>query len=131
MIKPDAVEAGNSGLIIHMIENHGFTIVRMEKRTVDVPTAECFYAIHRARPFFKELVDFITSGPVIVMALEREDAVVQWRTLMGATNPKDAAAGTIRRLYGTSIGANAAHGSDSPDTAASELGIFFPDLVRM
>ncbi|HEV2916514.1 MAG TPA: nucleoside-diphosphate kinase [Candidatus Babeliales bacterium] len=128
MIKPDAVKAGHTGSIIKMIEDNGFTIARMEKRTIDKKTAEKFYAVHAARPFFGELVDFITSGPVVVMALAKDDAVFAWRTLMGATNPKDAAEGTVRKLYGTSIGTNAAHGSDSAENAQYELSIFFPDL---
>jgi nucleoside-diphosphate kinase len=130
MVKPDAVKAGHTGDIINLIEKNGFTIVRMEKRAIDKATAEKFYAVHAARPFFGELVDFITSGPVVAMALEKDDAVVAWRTLMGATNPKDAAEGTVRKLYGTSIGSNAAHGSDSSETAAYELNIFFPNLTK-
>jgi nucleoside-diphosphate kinase len=128
MVKPDAVKAGNTGNIIEMIEKDGFTIMRMEKRMIDAATAKEFYAIHAARPFFGELVEFVTSGPVVVMALKKDDAVNQWRALMGATNPKDAAEGTVRKRYGTSIGSNAAHGSDAPETAATELALFFPDM---
>jgi nucleoside-diphosphate kinase len=130
MIKPDAVKAGHTGDIISMIEKNGFTIVRMEKRALDKATAEKFYAVHAARPFFGEMINFVTSGPVVIMALKKDNAVVEWRTLMGATNPKDAAEGTVRKRYGTSIGSNAAHGSDAAETAAYELGLFFPDLVQ-
>jgi nucleoside-diphosphate kinase len=129
IIKPDAVKAGNTGPIIRMIEQNGFTILRMEKRTIDKKTAEKFYAVHKARPFFGELIDFITSGPVVVMAVEKDNAISAWRDLMGATNPKDAAEGTVRKLYGVSIGCNAVHGSDAPETAQYELDIFFPDLA--
>lgn len=128
MIKPDAVRAGNTGAIISLIEKSGFEIVRMEKRTLDRTTVEEFYAIHKARPFFGEMVDFVTSGPVVVMALKKDGAVVAWRDLMGATNPASASYGTVRKLYGSSIGSNAAHGSDASETAATELKLFFPDL---
>lgn len=128
MIKPDAVHANNSGKIIDMIESNGFNIVGMRKLHMDKATAENFYAVHRERPFFGELVEFITSGPVIVMALEKDNAIKAWRDVMGATNPADAAEGTIRKLFGSSIGTNAAHGSDAPETAQQELGIFFPNV---
>jgi nucleoside-diphosphate kinase len=117
MIKPDAVRAGNTGAILALIEKSGFEIVCMEKRTLSRTTVEAFYAIHKARPFFGEMVDFITSGPVVFMALQKNDAVTAWRELMGATNPAVATYGTVRKLYGTSIGSNAAHGSDAPETA--------------
>lgn len=128
MIKPDAVAAKNSGKIIDIIEKNGFTIVRMEKINLSKPKAEEFYAVHRERPFFKELVDFVTSGPVIVMALEKDNAVLAWRDLMGATDPLKAAEGTIRKQFGKNIGNNATHGSDAPETAQTELAIFFPNL---
>lgn len=128
MIKPDAVRAGNTGAIIALIEKSGFEVVCMEKRTLSRSTVEEFYAIHKARPFFGEMVDFVTSGPVVVMALKKDDAVIAWRELMGATNPAVATYGTVRKLYGANIGSNAAHGSDAPETAAVELGLFFPDL---
>jgi len=128
MIKPDAVAAKNSGKIIDLIEKNGFTILGMRKMTIDKKTAEHFYAVHKDRPFFGELVSFVTSGPVIVMALEKDNAVKAWRDLMGATDPQKADAGTVRKLYGASIGNNAAHGSDAPETAKFELGIFFPGL---
>lgn len=129
MIKPDAVRAGHASAILDMIKEHGFEIVGMKNCTIDKETAERFYAVHKERPFFGELVEFVTSGPVIVLALEKKNAIASWRELMGATNPAQAAEGTVRKLYGTSIGSNAAHGSDAPETAEYELGIFFPDLV--
>ena len=130
MIKPDAVGAGNTGKVIDLIEQNGFTIVRMEKVTINKERAQKFYDVHRERPFFGELVDFVTSGPVVVMALQKDNAIADWRTIMGATNPADADAGTIRKLFGTSIGSNAAHGSDAPETAQTELALFFPDLCK-
>lgn len=129
MIKPDAVAANNSGKIIDMIENNGFTIVGMRKMRIDKNKAQEFYAVHKERPFFGELVSFVTSGPVIVMALEKDNAVKAWRDLMGATDPLKADAGTIRKLFGTSIGTNAAHGSDSVENAQQELKLFFPELA--
>lgn len=128
IIKPDAVKAKNSGKIIDLIEHNGFDILRMEKVTISKDKAKTFYAVHKDRPFFGELVDFITSGPVIVMALQKENAVKAWRDLMGATNPAQAAEGTVRKLFGTSIGSNAAHGSDALETAKTEIALFFPDL---
>jgi len=128
MIKPDAVAAKNSGKIIDMIEAHGFTILRMEKVEVRADKAKTFYAVHKERPFFGELVEFVSSGPVIIMALEKDNAIKAWRDLMGATNPAQAAEGTVRKKFGTSIGNNAVHGSDAADTAKFELGLFFPDL---
>ena len=125
MIKPDAIAAKNSGKIIDIIEQNGFDILRLQKGQISKEMAEVFYAVHKDRPFFGELTEFVTSGPVIVMALEKEDAIKQWRDLMGATDPAQAAEGTVRKKFGTSIGNNAAHGSDSPDTAAQELGLFF------
>ena len=128
MIKPDAVRAGNTGAIITLIEKSGFEIVRMEKKTLTRDIVEEFYAVHKARSFFGEMVDFVISGPVVLMALKKSDAVTAWRELMGATNPVIATYGTVRRLYGKDIGSNAAHGSDAPETAATELGLFIPDL---
>lgn len=125
MIKPDAVKAHNIGNIIAMIEAHGFTIERMEKRQFDRALAEQFYAVHNARPFFGELVDFIISGPVVVLALKKENAIKAWRDLMGATNPAQAAEGTVRKTFAKSIGENAVHGSDAPETAAEELALIF------
>jgi nucleoside-diphosphate kinase len=128
IIKPDAVRARNSGKIIDAIEAQGFNIVRMEKRTLSQQEGKDFYAVHKSRPFYGELVDFMSSGPVVVMALEKNNAVTAWRELMGATNPKDAAEGTIRKKFAKDIGENAVHGSDSADNAAIELKFFFPDL---
>lgn len=128
MIKPDAVSAKNSGKIIDMIEKNGFTILALRKAHLDTKKAEEFYAVHKERPFFGELVSFVTSGPVILMALERDNAVKAWRDLMGATDPLKAEEGTIRKLFGTNIGINAAHGSDSPENGKIELQLFFPEL---
>ena len=128
MIKPHAVAAHHSGDIINNIERNGFTIVALRKEMISAATAEIFYGEHKARPFFGELVSNITAGPVIVMALEKENAVKVWRDLMGPTNPVGAPVGTVRRMYGTTISFNAVHGSDAPETAVRELGIFFPNL---
>jgi nucleoside-diphosphate kinase len=128
IIKPDAVAAKNSGKIIDLIEKNGFTILRLEKTQISKDKAREFYAVHKDKPFFNELVDFISSGPVVIMALEKEQGIKAWRDLMGATDPKKADEGTVRKLFGTSIGNNATHGSDAPETAATELALFFPDL---
>jgi nucleoside-diphosphate kinase len=128
MIKPDAVKTGKSGDIIRLIEQSGFVITRMEKRVLDRTTVESFYAVHKTRSFFSEMISFMLSGPVIVMALAKDDAIPVWRALMGATNPAEAAYGTVRKLYGINIGSNAVHGSDALETAAIELKLFFPDL---
>lgn len=128
MIKPDAVKAHHIGNIIDMIERNGFTILGIRMEHLTKSKAETFYAVHKDRPFFGELVSFVTSGPVVLLALEKENAVKTWRDLMGATDPNKADAGTIRKLFGTSIGSNAAHGSDAAETAAFELNLFFPQL---
>lgn len=128
MIKPDAVAAKNSGKIIDMIEANGFTIVGMKKTTLDKKKAEEFYAVHKERPFFGELVSFVTSGPVILLALQKDNAVKAWRDLMGATDSRKADKGTVRNLFGTDIGKNATHGSDAQETAKVELALFFPEL---
>lgn len=130
MIKPDAVTAKNSGKIIDMIERNGFEIVRMQKVIIAKDLAEEFYAEHKEKPFFGELVDFVISGPVVIMALHKEDAINGWRELIGATDPAKAAEGTIRQLFGTNIGNNAVHGSFSSEAAVTELGLFFPDLFE-
>ncbi|MFA6065553.1 MAG: nucleoside-diphosphate kinase [Candidatus Babeliaceae bacterium] len=127
IIKPDAVTAKHSGNIISLIELNGFTLARMEKMHLTRAQAEEFYAVHSQRSFFGELVDYMISGPVIVMALEKENAIQEWRDLMGATNPAQAAVGTIRKMFGTSIGSNATHGSDSAENAAQELKFFFAE----
>lgn len=126
MIKPDAVKAKNSGAIIELIERNGFTILGMEKTALSKEKAQIFYAVHKERPFFGELVDFVSSGPVIIMALERENAIQAWRDLMGATDPNKAQIGTLRKMFGTNVGSNATHGSDAPETAQQELSLFFP-----
>jgi nucleoside-diphosphate kinase len=130
MIKPDAVAAKNSGKIIDMIEHNGFEIVRMQKVIIAADLAQEFYAVHKERPFFGELVEFVISAPVIIMALHKDNAINSWRELIGATDPAKAAAGTIRNLYGTDLGKNAVHGSDAPETAVNELEMFFPDLFE-
>jgi len=128
IIKPDAVSAKNSGKIIDMIEQNGFTIARMKKLTLDKSKAETFYAVHKERPFFNEVIEFITSGPIIVLALEKDNAIEDWRNLMGETDSKKATPGTIRNKFGTDNMVNATHGSDSPENAKKELALFFPDL---
>ncbi len=125
IIKPDAVAAGQGGEIIAIIEKTGFRIVGMKMRRLSQIEAEGFYAVHRERPFFPSLVKFITEGPVIVMALEAPDAIKKWRDTMGATNPANAAEGTIRKRFAASIERNCVHGSDAPETAAMEIPFFF------
>jgi nucleoside-diphosphate kinase len=128
IIKPDAVKAGHIGDIISRIEQEGFNILGMKKIFITKAQAAEFYAIHKDKPFFVELVEFMTSGPVVVMALEKENAIKAWRDLMGATNPEKAEPNTLRKLYGTNVGSNATHGSDASETAQIELGLFFPEL---
>jgi nucleoside-diphosphate kinase len=125
IIKPDAVAAGHTGPIIQRIEAGGFQIRAMRFVRLTRADAEGFYAVHRERPFFGQLVDFMASGPVVVLALEAPEAIRQWRTAMGATNPEKADNGTIRKDFGTSIERNATHGSDAAETAAFEIGYFF------
>ena len=125
IIKPDAVAAGNAGKILAHLEAAGFRIVGTRMLTMSQSVAEGFYAVHRERPFFPSLVKFMTEGSVIVLALEREDAIAKLREVMGATNPANAAEGTIRKLYAESIERNSIHGSDAPETAAVELAYFF------
>ena len=120
IIKPDAVRAGNAEKIIDMIKDKGFALEGMESLQLTKAQAEQFYAVHKDRPFFGELVEFMTSGPVVVMALSKEDAVQAWRDLMGPTDSKQAPADTIRGQFGTDIGENATHGSDSADNAKLE-----------
>jgi nucleoside-diphosphate kinase len=128
MIKPDAVAKKNSGKIIDMIEHNGFEIVRLQKVMISLELAEEFYSVHKDKPFFEELVTFVTSAPVIIMALYKDNAINEWRTLIGATDPAKAETGTIRQLFGTSISNNVVHGSDSAENATEELSLFFPDL---
>jgi nucleoside-diphosphate kinase len=125
IIKPDAVAAGNAGAILAKIEENGFRIRGMKMIRLTQALAEGFYGVHRERPFFRSLVTFMTEGPVVVLALEREDAIAKWREVMGATNPANAAEGTIRKLFAESIERNAVHGSDAPQTAAVEIPFFF------
>jgi nucleoside-diphosphate kinase len=125
IIKPDAVGRGLTGEIFSRISSAGFHVVAVKSMRLTRKEAEGFYAVHRARPFFGELTEFMSSGKVVVLALEAEGAITRWRDTMGATDPAKAAPGTIRRDLGTSIGNNCTHGSDAPDTAAFELGYFF------
>ncbi len=125
IVKPDAVAAGNTGKIIAHLEAAGFVIAAMKKITLSEAQAKAFYAVHSRRPFYNDLVAFMTSGPVVPMILEREDAIAKLREVMGATDSKKAAAGSIRNLYGTDIERNAVHGSDAPETAAVERAFFF------
>lgn len=128
IVKPDAVATGNTGAILQALEAAGFRIAALRMVRMTKAEAEGFYAVHRERPFFSSLTDFMSSGPAVVMALERDDAIAELRRLMGATNPADAAAGTIRARFASSIERNAIHGSDAPETAAFELGYFFPGV---
>jgi nucleoside-diphosphate kinase len=125
IIKPDAVERRLAGKILARIEEAGFTVRAMRLHHLTKKEAEGFYAVHRERPFFGGLTDFMSSGPCVLMALEAPDAIKKWRTLMGATDPAKADAGTLRQEFGGSIERNATHGSDAPETAAFELGYFF------
>jgi nucleoside-diphosphate kinase len=131
IIKPDAVEAGHVGDIIRIFETKGFKIVAARLVSLTRQQAEGFYAVHRGRPFFESLTKFMSTGRALVMVLEGENAIARLREVMGATNPADAAPGTIRKLYASNIERNAVHGSDAPETAAFEIGYFFPgvDLV--
>jgi nucleoside-diphosphate kinase len=128
IIKPDAVQAGHIGDVIKMLETGGLRIVAARMISLTQREAEGFYAVHQTKPFFESLTRFMSSGPALAMALEGEKAIVRLRELMGATDPAKAAPGTIRRLYAQSIERNAIHGSDSPETAASEIAYFFPGV---
>ena len=128
IIKPDAVERQLVGAIIQRIEAEDLRIRAMRWIRLSKAEAEGFYAVHRSKPFFDSLTDFMSSGPVVVIALEAPDAINRWRRLMGATDPAKADRGTLRREFGTAIERNATHGSDAPDTAAFELGYFFRGL---
>ena len=131
IIKPDALSRGQQGEILSRIHKASFKIVAIKSMRLTKDEAGGFYAVHKARPFFGELTDFMSSGKIIAMVLEAEGAIVKWRDTMGATDPKKAAPGTIRHDLGTSIGNNCTHGSDAPDTAAFEIGYFFAghDLI--
>lgn len=124
--KPDAVEKNHIGGILSLIEKNGLKIKALRMMHMSRPIAEGFYAVHKERPFFGELVDFMTRGPCVVMVLEGDNAIAKWREIMGATDPKKAADGTVRKLFGANVGENASHGSDGPDTARFEIGWFFP-----
>ena len=128
IVKPDAVAAGNAGNIIAQLEAAGFKIIAIKKTALSEAQAKAFYAVHSERPFYNELVGFMTSGPIVPIMLEREDAIAKLREVMGATNSKEAAEGTIRNLYGTDIEKNAIHGSDAPETSAAERAFFFSHL---
>jgi nucleoside-diphosphate kinase len=128
IIKPDAVKAGSAGGILARIEKDGFKVVALRLRHLTRAEAEGFYHVHRARPFFGSLTEFMSGGPCITMVLERENAIARLRELMGATDPAKAAAGTIRKDFAASIEANAIHGSDAAETAAFEIGYFFPGI---
>jgi nucleoside-diphosphate kinase len=125
IIKPDAVAAGHTGEILAMAEQAGFRIRALRRIRMSRLEAEAFYAVHRERPFFASLVNFITEGPCVVAVLEGENAIARWRELMGPTDPAKAPEGTIRKLFGTNIERNAVHGSDAPETAAVEVSFFF------
>jgi nucleoside-diphosphate kinase len=128
IIKPDAVLRGQQGEILSRIHKAGFQIIAIKSMRLTKEQAGGFYAVHKARPFFGELTDFMSSGKIFALVLEAEGAILKWRDTMGATDPKKAAAGTIRHDLGTSIGNNCTHGSDAPDTAAFEIGYFFAGL---
>ena len=125
IVKPDGVQKGVAGQVIARIEKEGFRIVAMRLHHLSRAEAEGFYAVHTERPFFKDLIAFMTSGPVVLMCLERENAIAHWREIMGATDPAKAAPGTIRKLFASNIEKNVSHGSDAEATAAFELGWFF------
>lgn len=128
IIKPDAVKSHYSGDIIKLIELNGFSIIRMQQKKLSKKLVQKFYAVHKNKPFYNDLVSYMTSGPVIVMAIEKENGIKEWRELMGSTDPKKSSPGTLRRMFGTSVTNNAVHGSDSCQTAEQELFFFFPDL---
>jgi len=128
IIKPDAVGRGQQGQILERIAKAGFKIVAIKTMRLTKEEAGGFYAVHRERPFFGELTDFMSSGKIVAMVLEAENAISKWRDTMGATDPKKAAPGTIRHDFGTSIGNNCTHGSDAPETAAFEIGYFFSEM---
>ena len=127
IVKPDAVETGKTGLIIAHLQKEGFVLRAVRLVRLTTAQAGAFYEVHKGRPFYDDLVAFMTSGPCLPMALERADAVAHFRKVIGATDPADAAPGTIRKLYAESKGRNAVHGSDSDENAAREVGFFFPE----
>jgi nucleoside-diphosphate kinase len=128
IIKPDATRRNLTGAIVDRFERAGLRVIASRRMRLSTAQAEAFYAVHSARPFFRSLVDFMTSGPVVVQVLEGDNAIAKNREVMGATDPAKAAAGTIRKEFAESIEANSVHGSDAPDTAANEIKFFFSDL---
>ena len=128
LVKPDGVQRGLIGEVIGRIERKGFKIVALDLRTLDRATAEEHYGEHKDKPFFKDLVDFITGGPLVAAVIEGNEAISAWRTMMGATNPANAAMGTIRGDLATETQFNVSHGSESPESAAREIKLFFPNL---
>ena len=128
IIKPDAVAAGNAGPILSAVNDAGFKLAGMKLLHLTKAQAQGFYAVHKERPFFDSLTDFMSSGPCVVMVLAADNAIKKWRETMGATNPAEAAEGTIRKKFGTNVEQNATHGSDAPETAAYEIGYFFNAL---
>ena len=128
IIKPDAVQRRLAGKILQRIEDAGFSVRAMRRLHLSKQQAEGFYDVHRARPFFASLTEFMSSGPCIILVLEADDAIKKWRTLMGATDPAKADGGTLRKEFAESIERNATHGSDAPDTAAYEIGYFFAGI---
>jgi len=130
MIKPEAVRNGNTGNILAKITSGGFDLIAMKYLKLTREQAEKFYEVHRERPFYKDLVEFMSSGPIVAAVLRKDNAVDAYRAFIGSTNPKDAAVGTIRALYGTNIQENAVHGSDSDENAAKEAAFFFNELER-
>ncbi len=127
MVKPDGVKRGLVGEVVKRLEQKGFSIIGMKLMQISQETAQTHYGEHEGKPFFEDLVSFITSGPVVAMVVEGENAIGEWRKMMGATNPKDAELGTIRGDYATTIDENVVHGSDAPATAEREIGIFFEE----
>ncbi len=130
IVKPDAVRAHHTGKIIDKIEQENFTVIDLRKVQLDREQAEKFYEMHKDKKFFHQLVDYMTGGPVVVMILEKMNAIIDWRDLMGATDPAKAKEGSIRKLFGTDIGKNAVHGSDSPEAAHREIRFFFADRIK-
>ena len=130
MIKPDAVEKGHIGNILERVTSAGFTIKALKLTQLTVDNAESFYEVHKERPFFGELITFMTRGPIVAAVLEKENAVSDFRSLIGSTNPSEAAEGTLRKLYATSMGENAVHGSDSDENAALEASFHFSERER-
>ncbi len=126
IIKPDAIKAKYAGKIIDRIEHEGFSIIDLKKVHMDAEQAERFYEMHKGKKFFKELVDFMCSGPIIVLILEKENGIENWRKLMGVTDPAKAEMGSLRAEFGTNVGSNALHGSDSQEAATREINFFFP-----